>query len=121
MDFDNNEAEARKALEIIKHYGMNSQCFVGRPDPSMEYYLVNGQTPTGYFSGEDCISFNQATIEVKQVNNRWKIVDGYHSILDFETKEDEARTAFNIIKKYEFNRICFVGRPDPSMTYFRST
>jgi hypothetical protein len=121
MDFDNNEAEARKALEIIKHYGMNSQCFVGRPDSSMEYYLVNGQTPTGYFSGEDCISFNQATIEVKQVNNRWKIVDGYHYILDFETKEDEARTAFNIIKKYEFNRICFVGRPDPSMTYFRST
>ena len=27
-----------QALKIIKHYKMNSQCFVGRPDPSMTYF-----------------------------------------------------------------------------------
>ena len=25
-----------------------------------------------------------------------------------------------IIRKYGFSYICFVGRPDPSMTYFRA-
>lgn len=119
LDFDNNESEARQALQIIKHYRMNKQCFVGRPDASMEYYLVNGQSPTGAFQGEDCVSFNPANIEVKKIDGRWKIVEGSHWILDFEDKENEARQSFKIIKKYGFEYICFVGRPDASMIYFR--
>jgi hypothetical protein len=114
-----NETEARKALSIIKHYKMNSQCFVGRPGPSLEYYLVDGQAPSGPFPGEDCIPFNLANIEVKQINGRWKIVEGSHWILDFESNEDEARLSYQIIKKYGFTKICFVGRPDASMIYFR--
>ena len=27
--------------------------------------------------------------------------------------------AFEIIQRYGFNKICFVGRPNPVMTYFR--
>ncbi|MDO9509193.1 MAG: hypothetical protein Q7I97_07660 [Thermovirgaceae bacterium] len=119
LDFEGNKAEADKALKIIKHYGLNSQCFVGRPDPSLTYWRVSGQAPSGPAPGEDAIGFNPDTIEVKQINGRWKIVDGSHWILDFEGHENEARTAFNIIKKYGFRYICFVGRPDPSMTYFR--
>jgi hypothetical protein len=118
-DFGNSQREARQALRIIKHYRMNKQCFVGRPDPSMEYYLVNDRAPTGALSGEDCISFNPANIAVSNIGGRWKIVDGSHWIMDFGAKADEARAAFRIIKNYGFNRICFVGRPNPSMTYFR--
>jgi phosphohistidine phosphatase SixA len=40
--------------------------------------------------------------------------------MDFGRKKDEAHKAFQIIKKYGFDHICFVGRPDPSMTYFTS-
>lgn len=118
-DFGNSEREARQALRIIRHYRMNQQCFVGRPDPPMEYYLVNGRAPVGSLGGEDCVSFNPANIEVKRIGGRWKIVEGTHWIMDFSNKEGEARMAFKIIKKYGFNRICFVGRPDPSMIYFR--
>lgn len=67
---------------------------------------------------EDCIGFNPDKIEVKKIGNRWKIVEGDHWITDFGNKGDEANNALKIIKKYGFNRICFVGRPDPSMTYF---
>lgn len=119
LGFNNNESEARQALQIIKHYRMNKQCFVGRPDASMEYYLVNGQSPTGAFQGEDCLGFNPANIEVKEINGRWKIVEGSRWILDFEDKKNEARQSFNIIKKYGFRYICFVVRPDASMIYFR--
>jgi hypothetical protein len=114
-----NESEARKALSIIKHYRMNSQCFVGRPDASMEYYLVDGKAPSGSFSGEDCLSCNYSRIEVKKVSNRWKIVEGSSLILDFGSSQAEAKLAYEIIKKYKFTKICYVGRPDASMIYLR--
>ncbi len=119
LDFENLEAEARLAFSIIKHYRMNRSCFVGRPDPSMTYFLVGRMAPSGPFPGEDAIGFNPANIEVKEINGRWKIVEGSHWIMDFESNAGEARQAFNIIKKYGFRYICFVGRPDPSLTYFR--
>jgi hypothetical protein len=119
LDFGANQEEAQRAAKIINHYGMTSQCFVGRPNASMEYYLVNGKSPEGAFQGEDAIPFDPNRIEVKQINGRWKIVEGDHWILDFENSESEAREGFAIIKKYGFDHICFVGRPDPGMTYFR--
>lgn len=120
LDFGGSEAEARHALRIIQYYKMNRQCFVGRPDPSMEYYLVDGKAPTGSMPGEDCIGFNPDKIQVKQINGRWKIVEGSHWIMDFASSESEARLAYEIIKKYRFRYICFVGRPDPSMTYLKA-
>jgi hypothetical protein len=119
LDFGSKRNEAEQAFKVIKHYGMNSQCFVGRPAPSMEYYLVNGQAPEGRMAGEDCIGFNPSNIEVQHVRGRWKIVEGSHWIMDFDQQEDEARQALSYILRYGFRYICFVGRPDPSMTYFR--
>lgn len=119
LDFGSSESEARKAYNILTHYKITSQCFVGRPDASMEYYLVNGASPVGAFSGEDCIGFNPAAVVVKKVGGRWKIVEGGHWILDFNHSEEEAKKALGVIQKYGFNHICFVGRPDASLTYFR--
>ena len=39
MSFGNKGAEARQAEEVVKHYGLNRHCFVGRPNASMEYWL----------------------------------------------------------------------------------
>jgi hypothetical protein len=119
LDFGRNQGEAKQALNIIQHYGMNSQCFVGRPYPSMEFYLVNGETPQGGMTGEDAIPFNPANLEVQYVRGRWKIVEGNHWVMDFDQQEGEARQALSYILRYGFRYICFVGRPDPSMTYFR--
>ncbi len=119
LDFGSSQSEANQALRIIQHYGFNMQCFVGRPDPSMEFYLVNGQAPQGAMAGEDAIGFNPANVEVRQVSGQWKIVDGNHWVLDFGTAQNEARQALSYILRYQFRFICFVGRPGPSMTYLR--
>jgi len=119
FNFGDKRAEALNALKVIKYYRMDSSCFLGRPDPSFRYLLVNGNAPQGSMPGEDCVSFNPNTIEVKNIGGRWKIVDGSHWLFDFGDKESEARTAFTIIKKYGFTRSCFVGRPDPSFNYLR--
>jgi hypothetical protein len=120
FDFGSKKAEADRALQIIKHYGMNQSCFVGRPQPSFSYMLVSGRSPTGSMPGEDCIGFNPANIEVKHINGRWKIVEGSHWIFDFGNKESEARTAFAIIKQHGFNQVCYVGRPQASFQYLKA-
>ena len=98
---------------------MTQSCFVGRPHPSFQYMLASGRAPYGSYGGEDCISFNPKTAEVKNISGRWKIVDGSHWMFDFARNESEAREALAIIKKYGFNRSCFVGRPNPSFQYMR--
>ncbi|NTV99026.1 MAG: hypothetical protein HGA70_07675 [Chlorobiaceae bacterium] len=119
FSFGDNYAEATQALNIIKYYGMNQSCFVGRPNPSFTYLLVNGQSPQGAMPGEDSVGFNPNTIQVQNIGGRWKIVDGSHWVFDFNDKEGEARTAYAIIRKYGFTRACYVGRPDPSFVYLR--
>jgi hypothetical protein len=119
FDFEGKEGEAKKALAIIKHYRMNKSCFVGRPNPSFSYMLVNNGAPRGAMKGEDCVSFNPRTAQVKQISNRWKIVDGNHMMFDFAKNAGEARESLGIIKKYGFTRSCFVGRPGPSFEYLR--
>lgn len=117
--FGPNESEAQEALNIILHYRMDKQCFMGRPDPSLEYWLMNNGSPVGSYPGEDCISFNLGNIEVVNINGSWKIVDGSHWILDFADVEEEARKSYEILQYYGFDYICFVDRPDASMIYFR--
>lgn len=119
FSFGNKKTEAEKSLQIIKHYGMNQTCYVGRPGPSFSYLLKSGASPVGAFPGEDCVPFNPNTAEVKYISGDWKIVDGAQWMFSFGTKEDEARQALAIIKKYGFTRSCFVGRPGPSFIYMR--
>ena len=119
FDFGNKKGEADKALSIIKHYGMTQSCFVGRPDPSFRYMLVNNNTPAGAFSDEDCISFNPNRIALKKITGKWKIVDGNKWLFDFGNDKAEAKMAFDIIKKYGFTNTCYVGRPDASFEYLR--
>jgi phosphohistidine phosphatase SixA len=83
--------------------------------------LMSGQTVRTQEVQEDCLAFNLNNIRVERIQNRWKIVDGNHWILDFDQEEGEARQSFNLIQKYRFDHICFVGRPNPSMTYFTAS
>jgi S1-C subfamily serine protease len=119
LDFADSKSEAERALEIIQSYGFNTQCFVGRPQPSMEFYLVDGQSPQGSVADEDVVEFDTDNVEVRQIGGRWKLVDGDHWILDFGTSQAEARQALSYVLRYRFGAICFVGRPDPSLTYFK--
>ncbi len=120
-DFGNKKDEAIMAFRIIKHYKMNQQCFVGRPDSSFEYLLASGQGPSGKYPGEDCIPFNPNKIQVKFINSSWKIVEGTQWMFDFGNKKDEAFQTYNIIKKYGFSESCFVGRPYASFKYMKKT
>ncbi|MBI5687937.1 MAG: carboxypeptidase regulatory-like domain-containing protein [Verrucomicrobia bacterium] len=119
-NFGDSEADARDAVRVIKHYRFDKHCAVGPPRPAMEYWLVNGQAPAGPIEGEDALPFNPASTIVKQINGSWKIVDGDHWMLDFGGDENLARMALEVIRKYGFEFMCFVGKPARKMCYFRT-
>jgi len=119
FDFGSKKKEAYRALHLIKCYKITQSCFVGRPGPSMEYVLSRGAAPRGSVSREDCVSFNPRKIQVKRIKGRYKIVQGSHWIMDFNSNKKEAYQALAIVQKYGFTKQCFVGRPNPSFQYFK--
>jgi hypothetical protein len=119
FDFGSDREKAEQSLRTIKRYGMNKSCFVGRPQPSFKYMLVNNASPSGAMRGEDCIAFNPATTTVSKINNRWKIVDGNHWMFDFEGNQAEAEQSLAVIQKYGFRQSCYVGRPNAKFSYLR--
>jgi hypothetical protein len=126
LDTGTSQSEAQRAVEIINHYKLASLCFVGRPTcgdvTPMMYWLTDaGSAPTGSLPGEDCIPFDRSKLEVVQVGDRWKVVEGTHWLLDFGPGQGNAIAALHFIRKYRFDQICFVGRPHPPMTYFKTT
>jgi len=108
--------DAQKAFNILRHYNVNKRCNIG---PSFSYFLSGNTAPTGGFKGEDSIAFNPAKIQVKLINKRWKIVEGRKSLFDFGVNHTYANYAFQAIKKYGFDTVCYVGRPNPGMTYLK--
>lgn len=124
IDTGTSKAEADRVLQIIKHYKLASMCFVGRPRcgdvrPMMYWLTDTGAAPSGNLAGEDCIPFDPDHLAVIDVGGRWKIAEGAHWLLDFGPGHGNAVAALHFIRKYRFNEMCFVGRPDPSMTYFK--
>lgn len=113
-----NRSEADLALKTIRHYGINKQCFVGRPNPSMEYWLVGNNAPSGRLSKEDCLSFDPVRLQIRQDGRQWLMTDGRSRMRMFPNRE-EAEQAVAIIRNYGFNQTCYIGRPGPSVTYFR--
>lgn len=124
IDTGGIKAEADRILEVINHYKLASMCFVGRPacgdvTPMMYWLTDSGAAPTGSMPGEDCIAFDPAQLAVIEVGGRWKVAEGAHWLLDFGPGHGNAVAALHFIRKHRFNEMCFVGRPGPSMTYFK--
>ncbi len=125
LDTGTSPWEAERAVEIINHYGLAALCFVGRPrcgdvTPMMYWLNDTGRAPSGQLPGEDAIAFDRSNLAVVQIGDRWKVVEGTHWLLDFGPGQGNAVAALHFIRKYRFDEICFVGRPDPSMTYFKT-
>lgn len=125
LDTGTSQWEAQRAVEIINHYKLASMCFVGRPrcgdvNPMMYWLNDRGRGPTGNLPSEDCIGFDRDHLKVVPVGDRWKVVEGTHWLMDFGPGQGNAIAALHFIRKHRFDAMCFVGRPGPSMTYFKS-
>lgn len=73
-------------------------------------------SPINNNSKEDCIPLNYTTLKVIPENSKYLISDGTSRMLVIDNK-NEAEQILRIIKAYQINAQCYVGRPNPSFTY----
>jgi hypothetical protein len=117
LSFTDDE-EAKQALVIVSDYKLDTQCFVGRPDPGLAYWKSNGRLPSGRIDGEDCLPVNAGNLSVKVAGGMSLVMDGGRSMMRFRERAD-AGQAIDVMKALGARQICYVGRPDPSMTYLK--
>jgi murein DD-endopeptidase MepM/ murein hydrolase activator NlpD len=65
---------------------------------------------------EDCISFNAATVTIRKSANVWQVIGGVSALFS-APRESEARRIVSTLQHYGANRVCYVGRPQPSFEY----
>lgn len=95
-----------------------------QPDPSFDFNatslldLAEQLGAASVATKDDCLPIAAKTVQVRDIAGRWTVVDGQQAVVDFGTAKANAERARDIIIHYGFDRICFVGRPRPPMTYF---
>jgi len=119
MLFDTRDA-ARLAIEVIRHYELDNQCFAIRPDAGLRYFKTGDDIPTGGFPGEDCIAIsNPQNLAIRESSpSLFQILDG-RSIPYRAKSREEAERIIEIIQHYEAGFTCYIERPDPGMIYLR--
>jgi len=115
---DEAASEATRALEIIRHYGLDNSCFIGRPDPNFSYLLAQRMPPAGALEGEDCLRHDLDALRVEPDGENWLMTDGRSRMLLFSDVGNAHRT-LALVKYYGFTHQCFVGRPHPDFVYWR--
>lgn len=123
-------------LNAAKTQGMRT-AFVGRPqeygpagdpddypDPSFDFnatsFIDLAEQLGAYLvtAPDDCLSVDPNNVQVRQIAGSWKVLSGSDELLDFGSAQANADRAKAVITHYGFDRICYVGRPDPPMMYF---
>ena len=116
-DFGADQAAANKALEVLKHYGMNRICTLGASAHS--YLLAKGGSPWGPMDGESCVAIDPDRAAVSRRQDRWVITSGKRRLFDFGKRQTDAEKALAIIRQHGFTHHCQVGRPDANFIYLR--
>ncbi|MCB2146713.1 MAG: hypothetical protein KQI81_09585 [Deltaproteobacteria bacterium] len=65
----------------------------------------------------DCVRFDPASVNIRQVKGNWTLVEGDHWLFDFGPNQAAAHQSLNVIRHYRMDRLCFIGRPDPLFSY----
>jgi hypothetical protein len=117
-EFGNRTAEAREALRLIRGLHLTQHGTVGTPQPVMEYWLSDGHAPLAASARPWARPFDPDGLRVEQVEGHWCVRNDEQILFAFGPHEDQARQAQDIIRRYEFNRIGYVGQPVPEMILF---
>jgi hypothetical protein len=108
-------SDAQRALAVVKHYKLSKQCYLGRPNWNMEYFLEGTKTPREAMAGETCMKYNLGGLDVDKDGAQWQLKDGIKRIKTF-VKEDDAWLAYAYLRRHAFTYRCNVG---DGFVYFR--
>jgi len=117
-DFGRREADARLALRLIRHLGLNQLGTIGSPRPIVEYWLVDGHAPTGPCLGLHTLPIDLERLHVEAIQQQWCVRDTYRILFNFGSQMEEAKQTAEILRRYAFAQIGYVGQGMPAMIVF---
>ncbi len=112
------ESEARQALKLIHDLRLTHHGLIGTPEPVIEYWLSEGQPPRGLVRGLRLTPLDTATVRAEIVQEQWTVRDAHQVLFTFGPHRQDAERAAEVIRRYGFNKVGFVGLGTPSMMYF---
>ncbi|MBP9718077.1 hypothetical protein KBD59_02150 [Candidatus Gracilibacteria bacterium] len=115
--------EAVRARDAITTYRFNKLCFVGRGATEVNsYWLRSGGSSLTHvpsLRNEDCVSFNSRNLTLSgMTNGKYQVLDGNHALASAANYSD-AMQLKNTLASHNYSQSCFVGRPAPSMHYYK--
>jgi len=111
-DFGSNERAATQALKTVQYYRFTEHCQVGQPQSYCSYFLVGGQAPRGIPFGVVGQPIDAAHLAVQQVGDKYALVSGGQSLLQFGQRPDEAQHMLDVIQRHKFDHVCHLGGPE---------
>ncbi|MFO0807317.1 MAG: hypothetical protein U0746_01700 [Gemmataceae bacterium] len=117
-DFGPNEADARETLRLFRELKVDSQGSIGGV---FEYWLSDGDAPTGITRQRHVIGFDAPTLRVEQTNGTWVLRDAKMILYNFGRSQSDAQEALDVCRKYGFNELGVVGTPTPTVKYLLRT
>jgi len=113
-DFGRAEPEAREALQLFRDLRVNSRGVIGGV---FEFWLSDGEAPSGIVRSRKIISFNPAVLRVEQVAGAWCLRDDRIVLYNFGPSKSDAEAALAVCRHYGFNQLGFIGQPTPYLKY----
>lgn len=120
-DLGNSEVEAREVVGVIRQLRLNQRGTIGTREPVMEYWLADGQPPDGLVPAYRVLPLDRSTLRVEQVAGQWCLREDGQLWFNFGRHEADARQALDVIQRYGFNRVGYVGQAETVMIYFLKT
>jgi hypothetical protein len=103
---------------LLQVYGPDQLCTWGEPGASVQILSRGGALPSGAQPGEDCIGFDWRRLAVSEESGGALITDGRSRMAMLPTVE-EAEAVVDILRSQRAAAQCFIGRPNPGLSYFR--
>lgn len=117
--FGLDEAGARQALTLLRHYHFTELCLVGGDDPCFSYLLVNGRMPRELRFGISNIEFHPERAQVRRTGADYVVEADGICIHNFGQREDAARSLCELIRQNNPDHLCWVGaNPQQGMVFF---
>ncbi len=116
--FGRRNSEAAQALRLIRDLGLTERGVIGSPAPVLEYWLAQGQAPTGLIRGQRILPLDPATLRVDKADGQWCLCDGPRALFNFGYARQDAEQALAVLRKYSFTRLILLGEGVPTMMVF---
>jgi len=116
-DLGNRPSDAEDMLAMFRALKPTEWAIIGTPRAVVEYGLTNGKPFAVMGTMKLSQPLDLKSVRVENVRGAWVVRDDENIHLNCGSTRADAEQAAGVCRKYGFNRIGYVGHPQPVMAY----